>query len=294
MSHTQTPTDLQALRVARLVDGRATSDGAGVKLTRVLDPELGALIDPFLLFDEFRSDSAGDYIGGFPPHPHRGFETVTYMMAGRMRHGDNHGNRGDLGPGSAQWMTAARGIVHEEMPQQEEGLMWGFQLWVNLPSAEKMGEPAYQDIAAENIPEVERADGVRARVVAGRFEADGRIVSGPVRARPTEPTYLDLTIPADTAFTWDAPAGHTVLVHGIEGEFTVGPEAAQMRPHRMAVLRAGDDARQLRVRTGNAPARFLLIAGRPLREPVAHYGPFVMNTREELLQAVQDYQAGRF
>ena len=294
MSTIDTPTDLQPLRVARLVDGRATSDGAGVKLTRVLDPELGALIDPFLLFDEFRSDAAGDYIGGFPPHPHRGFETVTYMMAGRMRHGDNHGNRGDLGPGSAQWMTAARGIVHEEMPQQEEGLMWGFQLWVNLPGSDKMGEPAYQDIAAEQIPEVSRADGVRARVVSGSFEADGRVVSGPVRPRPTEPTYLDLTVPAHAAFTWEAPAGHTVLVHGIEGLFSIGPETAPMQPHRMAILRAGDDARQLLVRTGDTPARFLLIAGKPLREPVAHYGPFVMNTREELLQAVQDYQAGRF
>ena len=283
------------LRVARLVDGRAASDGAGVKLTRVLEPELAALIDPFLLFDEFRSDSASDYIGGFPPHPHRGFETVTYMMAGRMRHGDNKGNRGDLAPGSVQWMTAARGIVHEEMPQQEQGLMWGFQLWVNLPAAHKMDDPAYQDIAPERIPEVRRADGVRARVVAGSFAGDdGRPVQGPVHARPTEPVYLDITVPAGQVFDWTAPPGHTVLVHGIEGECSVGADAAALRPHRMAILRGDEDASVLRVQAASTPARFLVIAGKPLHEPVAHYGPFVMNTREELMQAVQDYQAGRF
>ena len=283
------------MRVARVVDGRASSDGDGVKLTRVLEPELAALIDPFLLFDEFRSDTAADYIGGFPPHPHRGFETVTYMMAGRMRHGDNKGNRGDLSAGSVQWMTAARGIVHEEMPQQEQGLMWGFQLWVNLPAAHKMDDPAYQDIAPDSIPRVRRADGVQARVIAGRFAGDdGTPVQGPVRERPTQPTYLDLTVPAGQTFHWTAPAGQTVLVHGIEGEFGVGPDATPLRPHRMAILRASDAAAVLQVQTGDTPGRFLLIAGRPLREPVAHYGPFVMNTREEVMQAVQDYQAGRF
>lgn len=294
ISHPETEAG-EPMRVARVVDGQAGSDGAGVKLTRVLEPGLAALIDPFLLFDEFRSDSAADYIGGFPPHPHRGFETVTYMMAGRMRHGDNKGNHGDLGPGSVQWMTAARGIVHEEMPQQEQGLMWGFQLWVNLPGANKMDDPAYQDIAPERIPQVRRADGVQARVIAGSFAGDDGIpVRGPVRERPTEPTYLDITVPAGQTFLWTAPSGHTVLLHGVEGEFGVGPDAVALRPHRMAILHASGAAAVLRVRAGDTPARFLLIAGKPLREPVAHYGPFVMNTREELMQAAQDYDAGRF
>lgn len=284
-----------ALRVVRTFDGKDGSDGAGVRLTRVLEPSLAQQIDPFLLFDEFRSDAAADYIGGFPPHPHRGFETVTYMLAGRMRHGDNKGNRGDLGPGSVQWMTAARGIVHEEMPQQESGLMWGFQLWVNLPARHKMDDPAYQDIAAERIPEVRRADGVAVRVIAGAFAGDdGLAVAGPVRDRPTEPVYLDVRVPAGQEFDWTPPPGHTVLLHGIEGEFAVGADAVALRPHRMALLHADVPGAVVRVRAGAVAARFLLIAGRPLREPVAHYGPFVMNHRAELEQAVRDYNAGRF
>ena len=283
------------LPVARVFDGRAGSDGAGVKLTRVLEPAVAQQIDPFLLFDEFRSDSAADYIGGFPPHPHRGFETVTYMLAGRMRHGDNKGNRGDLGPGSVQWMTAARGIVHEEMPQQESGLMWGFQLWVNLPARNKMDDPAYQDIPPERIPQVLRSDGVAVRVIAGSFAGDdGVAVAGPVRERPTGPVYFDVRIPAERSFDWEPPPGHTVLIHGIEGEFAVGPDAVALSPHRMALLHADQPKAMVRMQTGVSPVRFLLIAGRPLREPVAHLGPFVMNTREELSQAVRDYHAGRF
>lgn len=279
------------VRAVRLLDGVETRDGAGVRLTRVLDPSLAVLADPFLLFDEFRSDSAEDYIGGFPPHPHRGFETVTYMMAGRMRHGDNHGHRGDLGPGGVQWMSAARGIVHEEMPQQEQGLMWGFQLWVNLPGAHKMDPPGYQDIPSEQIPEAALPGGGRVRVLAGAFAtADGEL-RGPVRERPTAPTYLDLSLAAGAELEWALPEGHTALLHGIDGE----PEAAgaRLRPHRMAIVAAGAGG-VLKVRAGAAAARLLLITGRALREPVAHYGPFVMNTREEVLQAVQDYQSGRF
>src|SRR5688500_9786612 len=169
--------------IASVVTGQPTSDGAGVRLTRLIGAPSLEQLDPFLLLDEFKSDRADDYIGGFPPHPHRGFETVTYMMAGHMRHGDNKGNTGDLGPGSAQWMTAARGIVHEERPQQEDGLMWGYQLWVNLPATEKMGEPVYQDIAAQDIPEVPFANGGKVRVITGEFNG----VRGPVRPRPTEP-----------------------------------------------------------------------------------------------------------
>lgn len=280
--------DTRTRDVAYVMDGRAAEDGGGVKLTRVLDPRTARLTDPFLLFDEFRSDSAADYIGGFPPHPHRGFETVTYMMAGRMRHGDNKGNTGDLGPGSVQWMTAARGIVHEEMPQQENGLMWGYQLWVNLPASEKMGDPGYQDIAPERIPEVELPAGGRVRVIAGEFGG----VRGPVSQRPTQPYYLDVELPAGEAFRWTPPAGHTVLVHGVEGEFVLGPKDQPMKARRLAVL---NDEGDLLVRAGaDASTRFLVIAGRPLREPIAHYGPFVMNTQTELQQAVADYQAGLF
>ena len=280
--------DTRTREVAYVMDGRAAEDGGGVKLTRVLDPRTARLTDPFLLFDEFRSDSAADYIGGFPPHPHRGFETVTYMMAGRMRHGDNKGNTGDLGPGSVQWMTAARGIVHEEMPQQENGLMWGYQLWVNLPASEKMGDPGYQDIAPERIPDVELPAGGRVRVIAGEFGG----VRGPVSQRPTLPYYLDVELPAGEAFRWTPPDGHTVLVHGVDGEFALGPKDQPMKARRLAVLNGEGD---LLVRaSADASSRFLIIAGRPLREPIAHYGPFVMNTQTELQQAVADYQAGLF
>jgi quercetin 2,3-dioxygenase len=273
--------------IALLLRGQATSDGAGVRLTRMLDTRLAAQADPFLLFDEFRSDQPGDYIGGFPSHPHRGFETVTYMMAGHMRHGDNKGNSGDLGPGSAQWMTAARGIVHEELPQQENGLMWGYQLWVNLPAKEKMSEPGYQDIAAQNIPQVELASGGKVRVISGELAG----TRGPVRPRPTEPIYFDVQLPANTQFEYEVPVGHTALVHGIAGVTHVGNGSQAVREREMALLTTEGI---LFVRSADTPARFLLIAGKPLREPIAHYGPFVMNTREEIMQAARDFEAGRF
>jgi redox-sensitive bicupin YhaK (pirin superfamily) len=276
-----------ARTVAATFRGHDTSDGAGVKLTRVLSPEDARLTDPFLLFDEFRSDRPEDYDAGFPPHPHRGFETVTYVMAGRMRHRDNHGNQGDLGPGSVQWMTAGRGIVHEEMPQQERGLMWGYQLWVNLPAARKMTAPRYQDVPAERIPEVGLPGGGKARVLAGRLAE----VAGPVSEVAVDPAYLDVSLPAGAAFRWSPPAGHTVLLHGVEGDFTVGEGGSGFRAREMALLsRTGD----LVVRAGGGGARFLVIAGLPLGEPVAHLGPFVMNTRQEIQQAIEDFQAGRF
>jgi redox-sensitive bicupin YhaK (pirin superfamily) len=273
--------------VARLLKGEATSDGAGVRLTRMLDTRLAAQADPFLLFDEFRSDQPGDYIGGFPPHPHRGFETVTYMMAGHMRHGDNKGNSGDLGPGSAQWMTAARGIVHEERPQQENGLLWGYQLWVNLPAAEKMGEPVYQDIPPQDIPEVSLENGGKVRVITGEFNG----VRGPVRPRPTEPIYLDVKLPANAQFSHALPAGHTAFVHGIAGELRIGAQAQPVGARELALLTSGGE---LQVSAGAEAAHFLVIAGKPLREQIAHYGPFVMNTREEIMQAARDFEAGRF
>ena len=207
--------------VESVIQGYATSDGAGVKLVRVLDPRQARALDQFLLFDEFRSDEASDYIAGFPPHPHRGFETVTYMIAGRMKHKDNRGNEGDLGPGGVQWMCAASGIVHEERPQQAAGLMWGYQLWVNLPAAQKMTEPWYDDIDQARIPVVALPGGGTARVLAGSLGP----VRGPVRPRPAEPLYLDIDLPAQSSVSVPVPNGHTALVHGVTGTVRVGREA---------------------------------------------------------------------
>jgi quercetin 2,3-dioxygenase len=273
--------------VLRLVRGQATSEGAGVRLTRVIGGAALPDLDPFLLFDEFRSDSPGDYLGGFPDHPHRGFETVTYMLAGRMRHADNKGNRGLLTPGSVQWMTAGRGLVHSEMPEQEEGLMWGFQLWVNLPSTQKMAEPRYQDIAPERIPEVKPATGVRVRILAGRYcEAEG-----PVQAIATEPVYLDVHLEPGARFEAALPGTHNAFAYAYQGIAHVGAESREIVRGDLAVLGPGE---RVLAAAGEAPGRFVLIAGRPLNEPVARYGPFVMNTRDEIAQAMQDFSAGRF
>ncbi len=280
-------TQSEVREASHLFPGQPTSDGAGVKLTRMLDSRMAELADPFLMLDEFRSDTASDYIAGFPPHPHRGFETVTLMFAGRMRHKDNQGNQGDLGPGSVQWMTAARGIVHEEMPQQENGLMWGYQLWLNLPAAMKMSEPGYQDIDAATIPMVEDGIGMRVRVIAGNYKG----VEGAVRPRPTEPILLDVQLPAAGTFEFVVPHQHTVMLHGVAGQMQVGERAQQLTPRQLLLLGPGD---RVQVKANDASAQFLLIAGRPLREPIAHYGPFVMNTQQELRQAVSDFQNGRF
>ncbi len=288
MNHTNSISTPARIREAsHLLPGQATQDGAGVKLTRMLDSRLAELADPFLMLDEFRSDSGADYIGGFPSHPHRGFETITLMFAGRMRHRDNQGNEGDLGPGAVQWMTAARGIVHEEMPQQEDGLMWGYQLWLNLPAAMKMSEPGYQDIDAAAIPEVRRADGSLTRVIAGEFDG----VRGAVRPRPTEPILLDVKLPAGVRFEYTVPAGHTVMLHGVAGAMKVGTREQPLKARQLMLLGPGES---LQVDAVDEDAQFLVIAGRPLREPIAHYGPFVMNTQDELRQAVQDFQNGRF
>jgi redox-sensitive bicupin YhaK (pirin superfamily) len=277
-------------RVLRTVRGQPTSDGAGVKLTRVIGQRDLDMIDPFLMLDEFRSDQAGDYIAGFPSHPHRGFETVTYMLAGRMRHGDNQGNSGLLTPGSVQWMTAGRGIVHSEMPEQEDGLMWGFQLWVNLPAADKMTAPRYQDIAPERIPEIAPAEGVRVRVLAGRIGE----VAGPVSGVATDPLYLDVELAAGARFAVPVAAGHNAFAYVYAGDARIGPADAATPVARgeLALLaREGDD---VLVAAGDAPARLILVAGRPLGEPVAKYGPFVMNTPEQIVEAIRDYQSGRF
>jgi redox-sensitive bicupin YhaK (pirin superfamily) len=278
------------VRAARLiVRGRPTSDGAGVKLTRVIGGPSLPDLDPFLMLDEFKSEQGSDYIAGFPDHPHRGFETVTYMLAGRMRHGDNQGNTGLLRAGSVQWMTAGRGIIHSEMPEQEDGLMWGFQLWVNLPAKDKMTAPRYQDIEPETIPVVDTADGATVRVIAGRV---GDVV-GPVSAVATEPVYLDVAVAAGKRFEHAVPPGHAAFVYVFDGALTVGAggkaqavrrgEVAALGPGNRVVLQAGEQA-----------GRAILVAGRPLREPIAKYGPFVMNTDHEIIQAIEDYQAGRF
>ncbi len=268
--------------------GRPTSDGAGVRMTRVIGtPELDHF-DPFLLLDEFRSDDPNDYIAGFPDHPHRGFETVTYMLAGRMKHGDNQGNTGLLGPGSVQWMTAGRGIVHSEMPQQEDGLMWGFQLWVNLPAADKMTAPRYQDIQGDDIPEAEVAPGVNARVIAGELGG----VAGAVTDVATEPVYYDLHLDAQASIAVPLPPAHNAFVYVYQGRVRVGPAEAAEAVDRgeLALLGQGDS---VELAADGEPGRLILVAGRPLGEPIARYGPFVMNTDDELRQAFMDYQSGR-
>ena len=289
-----TTSQFDSARVVRKLRGRAASDGAGVKLTRVIGgPELPDL-DPFLLLDEFGTDRAEDYLAGFPDHPHRGFETVTYMLDGRMRHRDNHGNEGLLVPGSVQWMTAGRGLVHSEMPEQEEGRMRGFQLWVNLPAKDKMTEPRYQEFAPDSIPLVRPAEGVEVRVVAGEvLSADGASVRGPIDQPATSPLYLDVALAPGTAWKHRLPEGHNAFAYAFEGEATLGcdDDARLLTVHELGILGGGD---LLHVTAGEAGARLLLVAGRPLREPVVRHGPFVMNTKQEVMQAFVDFQEGRF
>ena len=271
--------------VARRLRGQATSDGAGVSLTRVIGTGHLPALDPFLMLDEFGSDRPGDYIAGFPSHPHRGFETVTYMLDGRMRHKDNHGNEGLLTPGSVQWMTAGRGIVHSEMPEQEEGLMRGFQLWVNLPAKDKMSAPQYQEFSAGRIPVANPSAGVEAKVIAGEIAG----VEGPVKQPATDPSYFDLSIDEGAVFEHAFPGGHNVFAYVYEGE--VGSAESHAGKGELLVFGHGDAVRF----EGRAPkSRLILVAGRPINEPVARYGPFVMNTQQEIMQAVQDFQAGRF
>ncbi|MBB6189699.1 pirin family protein [Rhodanobacter sp. MP7CTX1] len=272
--------------LTRRIRGIDTADGAGVKLKRIIGQPGLDMLDPFLLLDEFRSDDAGDYIAGFPEHPHRGFETVTYMLAGRMQHRDNHGNSGDLMPGSVQWMTAGRGILHSEMPQQENGLMWGFQLWVNLPAKDKMIEPRYQDISPERIPLVRPAEGVEVRVIAG--ELGGAI--GPVEGIVTAPIYLDISLQPGATLALDLPVGHHGFAYVFEGESAlVGGELLQRS--ELGVLSEGE---QLQLRGGDKPSRLLVVAGKPLKESVTRYGPFVMNTPEQIHEAIADFRAGKF
>ncbi|MEQ8344766.1 MAG: pirin family protein [Sneathiellaceae bacterium] len=277
--------------VLGLLEGMPAEDGAGVKLSRVIGQPRLDMLDPFLLLDSFRSDMPGDYIAGFPAHPHRGFETVTYLLDGRLRHEDSVGNAGVIESGGIQWMTAGRGIIHSEMPEQKDGLLWGFQLWVNLPGRDKMSAPRYQEFDAGQIPVETRQDGTRVKVITGRT---GSGTEGPVRDVAVAPLYFDVTVPPGGSYGEDLPAGHTAFLFGIAGSAGIaGPDgnAVRLAPEQLAVLGPGD---RLELTAGGEGARFLLVAGRPLGEPVARGGPFVMNSRAELMQAFQDYQSGRF
>lgn len=284
---------MQAITKARgidkLVQGQDTKDGAGVRLTRVLSHDLQKRLDPFLMLDAFGSDNPGDYIAGFPNHPHRGFETVTYMIAGRMRHKDSGGHEGVLQNGGVQWMTAGSGLTHSEMPEQEEGVMEGFQLWLNLPAKNKLCDPWYRDIQTENIPEVTTTEDVLVRVIAGQSHG----ADGAMQREHTEPLYLDLHFPAKNGMMFEQPLPetHNAFVYVYRGGLEVmqNDKSAPVPIKRMAVLTNEGDGVVLRAQ---ANTRAILISGKPLNEPIAQYGPFVMNTREELIQAVDDFRAG--
>jgi redox-sensitive bicupin YhaK (pirin superfamily) len=270
--------------IERLITGRPTSDGAGVKLTRVLTQDLQQRLDPFLMLDAFGSDAASDYIAGFPDHPHRGFETVTYMLAGKMRHRDSAGHEGLLEDGGLQWMTAGRGVIHSELPEQSEGRMEGFQLWLNLPAKDKMSAPWYRDIQSAEVPEW-RGDGVTARVIAGATHG----VQGAVQREGTQPLYLDLHLAPGTRFEQPLPEAHNAFVYVYRGALRIGEQ--DVPAQRMAILRNTGDG--IAVAAGSEGARAILVAGRPLKEPIVQYGPFVMNTQQEIFRAVEDFRAGR-
>jgi quercetin 2,3-dioxygenase len=275
----------------QVIQSVPTSDGAGVKLRRSLGSQRGLYVDPFLMLDEFSTDNPDDYIAGFPAHPHRGFETVTYMLDGHLLHEDHMGNRGDLKSGGAQWMTAGRGIIHSEMPQQTEGRMRGFQLWVNLPANEKMKPAWYRDIEPHEIPQVTLADGGSAKIIAGSINIAGVVTDGVITGHTTDPRYLDVDLPNGSTFRYFLRDDYSAFIYLYEGELQVGaPGNTQLLKTRCAgVLSSGDEI--VATASGGA-ARFLLIAGKPIQEPVVQYGPFVMNTREEVEQAVRDYQNG--
>ncbi len=282
---------MNARSVRHVIESVPTSDGAGVKLRRSLGSGPFARLDPFLMLDEFYSDNPDDYLAGFPSHPHRVFETVTYMLDGRMEHKDHLGNTGDLGPGSVQWMTAGRGVIHSEMPRQSEGRMRGFQLWINLPAREKMKPADYRDIPSGDVPEL-AFDGGIARIIAGTLDMAGQRVDGAVNgtgdSMSTDPLYIDLRLDPGSKTTIAVKSGHNSFVYLYEGDAVIGYQLLQRR--NAGVLDGGD---QVTVQAGDQGARLLLLAGKPLDEPVVQYGPFVMNTREEIEQALSDYQEGR-
>jgi hypothetical protein len=276
----------QTRTIEQLVAGQATSDGAGVKLTRVLTQNLQHRLDPFLMLDAFGSDKADDYIAGFPDHPHRGFETVTYMIAGRMLHRDSAGHEGLLENGGVQWMTAGKGVIHSEIPQQEEGVMEGFQLWLNLPKRDKMNTPWYRDFKAADLPNFVTDEGVAVTVIAG--ESHG--VAGAVTRDTTQPNYLDLHLPGGSRFAQKLPAGHNAFVYVYRGEVSIAGRTVPVQ--RMAIL-ANEAQADGVVIEASLDARVLLVSGQPLKEPIVQYGPFVMNSQDEIYQALSDFRDGR-
>lgn len=274
--------------VVATTPGMPTTDGDGVKMTRIIGTTEFNVLDPFLLLDAFESDQPQDYIGGFPSHPHRGFETVTYLLAGRMRHKDSAGNEGVIEAGGIQWMTAGRGIVHSEMPEQENGLLMGFQLWVNLPAKMKMSEPSYQEFPPAGVPLEQHENGTEVRVISG---ITGLGTEGPVHNAHVKPTYLDVSLPAGESFRQEVAGDDNAFVFLIDGELTIGAQGKILNLRILAVLGEGPT---IQVTAGAEGARFLLVAAQPLREPVARGGPFVMNTKEEIRQAFDDYKHNRF
>lgn len=278
----------------RIIRPVLTSDGAGVRLQRSLGQGGAQRHDPFLLLDEFSSERRDEYIAGFPAHPHRGFETITYLLDGHMLHEDHLGHRGDLRAGGAQWMSAGRGIIHSEMPQQERGRLRGFQLWVNLPAQDKMKPAAYRDLQPEEIPQVTTAAGGVVRVIAGTLEYDGRTCMGPLHEPTNAPLYFDVRLAEGAGFGHPLPTGYNALVYPYEGSLAIAYNDAitsVLAAHQAGILSKSGEG--VEVRAGSNGARFLLLAGRPLNEPVVQQGPFVMNTQEELQQAVRDYQSGK-
>ncbi len=277
-----------AIRVLKqVVTSIATSDGAGVKLLRSLGKSQEIRLDPFLMLDEFSSMNADDYIAGFPDHPHRGFETVTYMLDGNMLHQDHLGNKGLLTSGAAQWMTAGRGIIHSEMPQQESGRLRGFQLWINLPAKEKMKPATYQDIPPEQIPTLNLANGGRVKVIAGTIQIDNHTVVAPIQGLSTEPLFLDVQLRAGERFALPIPESHNAFIYAYEGSVKIGEDS--LATHTVGILCEGD---MIEIYADKTDVAFLVLAARPLNEPIVQYGPFVMNTREEIEQAIADYRNG--
>ncbi len=284
-SHSQKPENIR--RLQREITGLPTSDGAGVKLVRSLGNSPTARLDPFLMLDEFSSMNPGDYIAGFPPHPHRGFETVTYILDGHMRHEDHMGNVGHIKSGGVQWMTAGRGVIHSEMPEQVDGRMRGFQLWINLPANEKMKPAEYRDIQPDQIPVIHTASGGAVRIIAGTITVEGQTARGPVQGLTTEPIYLDVTLPAQSEIGFDIPEKHQAFIYPFEGQVHLAEKV--ITNHSAGILSEGS---RIDLSSKEEATRFLILAGRPIGEPVVQYGPFVMNTREEIEQALRDYQQG--
>ncbi len=277
----------QIRELRRLIKGLPTSDGDGVKISRTTgSPELN-MLDPFLLFDVFESDQASDYIGGFPDHPHRGFETVSYLISGRMRHKDSAGHKGVIESGGVQWMTAGKGIIHSEMPEQEDGLLQGFQLWVNLPAKDKMQAPAYQEFSAKEIAVEHLDNGAEIRVIAGQTDHGS---TGPVNNSSVNPIYMDVSLPAEQLFTQKLDHDAHAFIYLMDGEIAIGEQARLINSGQLAVLQKGEQI----IVTAKHDSRFLLLSAKPINEPVARGGPFVMNTKAEVLQAFEDYNHNRF